>query len=673
MLRTLAMLMLFVGLTASAEVPSVLPGTIEGVTPSRMMETYFGKLNEIAFSNRAQAIEALQTPQQILERQARMRDYFVEMLGGFPERTPLNAKTVETIKKDGFTIEKILFESQPQHYVSAMLFLPDAKPPYPGVLVPCGHSANGKAYDGYQRACMLLALNGMAALIYDPIDQGERYQLIDENNQPIIGGTLGHTMTGISSMLLGRNTATYRIWDGMRALDYLCSRPEVNPERIGCTGNSGGGTLTSYLMALDDRITVAAPSCYLSTLSMVPPQDSEQDIYGQIAIGMDHADYIHMRAPKPTLMCCATRDFFPIEGTWKAFREAKRLYTIMGVPHHIELAEANEEHGFTQPLRQASVQWMKRWLLGKDETIIEPADLQPLTDEEALCAPNGQVMTIPGARSVYDLNREFNKKLSDQRQVLWGHAKASSTRQSVRQIAGVRGLKQLPKPEIETIDQTEHDGVTITRLIIKPEPGIFLPAVQYEPKEVNSGPALIVHGQGKSAGRMEELIQKELSEGRIVLAVDIRGVGETKHEDNLKSYHNHFNSSWRNVLSAYMLQQSYVGMRTEDILVAAQYISRIDPAIRQPVHLIAVREASTPALHAAFLEPGLFAKTTLIHALQSWSNVVDANMTNNQLENAIHGVLRIYDLPDLVNAIAPDKIEMLEPYDVMQHPARMTN
>lgn len=673
MLRTLATLFIFVGLTATAEVPNVLPTTVDGVTPSRMMETYLGKLTQAAFEQRAQTIESLQTSDQILERKERLRDFFVEMLGGFPERAPLNAKTVETIKRDGFTIEKILFESQPQHYVTAMLFLPDAKPPYPGVLVPCGHSENGKAYDGYQRACMLLALNGMAALIYDPIDQGERFQLLDENNKPVIGGTLGHTMIGIGSMLLGRNTATYRIWDGMRALDYLCSRPEIDPDRIGCTGNSGGGTLTSYLMALDDRITVAAPSCYLSTLSMVPPQDSEQDIYGQIAMGMDHADYILMRAAKPTLMCCATRDFFPIEGTWKTFREAKRLYAMLGFPHHVEIAEANEEHGFTKPLRQASVQWMKRWLLGKDETIIEPDDLQPLTDEEASCAPNGQVMTIPSARSVYDLNREFGEKLEAQRKVLWEHVQLESAQQSVRQIAGVRRLNQLHNPEIETVDETIQNGVQIKRLIINPEHGVFLPAVEYVPHSVKSEPALIVNGQGKNAQGMDDLIQTELEKGRIVLAVDIRGTGETKHDDNLRSYHEHFNASWRNVLSVYMLQKSYVGMRTEDILVAARYISRFDPAIRQPIHLIALYEATTPALHAAFLEQKLFADATLIHGLQSWSDVIAANITKNQMENAIHGVLRVYDLPDLINKIGPDKLKMLEPYDVLQQPARMTN
>src|SRR5262249_9565783 len=146
--------------------------------------------------------------------------------------------------------------------------------------------------------------------------------------EPSYATTLEHTMVGVSSIPLGTSTARYRIWDGMRSLDYLASRPDIDPNRLGCTGNSGGGTLTSYLMALGERIAGAAPSCYLPSLrrllETIGPQDAEQNIHAQIAFGMDHADYVMMRAPRPTLMCVATRDFFDINGAWNSFRQAKR-------------------------------------------------------------------------------------------------------------------------------------------------------------------------------------------------------------------------------------------------------------------------------------------------------------------------------------------------------------
>lgn len=175
------------------------------------------------------------------------------------------------VQADGYRIEKILFESQPGHHVTGNLYLPATAGPHPAVLIPCGHSYNGKAAEGYQRVSILMARNGIAAFCYDPIGQGERYQTfaadgtplsaeyqVNPNSlrqlenipgQPRFNPVEEHTLIGIGSILVGRNTATYRIFDGMRCVDYLVSRPDILADRIGCTGNSGGGTLTAYLMA----------------------------------------------------------------------------------------------------------------------------------------------------------------------------------------------------------------------------------------------------------------------------------------------------------------------------------------------------------------------------------------------------------------------------------------
>ena len=182
--------------------------------------------------------------------------------------------------------------------------------------------------------------------------------------------TTEHTLAGIGA-LVGRSAAGYRVWDGIRALDYLASRPEVDATRLGCTGNSGGGTETAYLMALDDRIAAAAPSCYITTLerlfATIGPQDAEQNITGQVAFGMEHADYLTMRAPKPTLMAVGTLDFFDIDGAWTTFREVKNLYGLLGHAERVDIFESNEPHGFTKVRREACMRWMRRWLLKKDE------------------------------------------------------------------------------------------------------------------------------------------------------------------------------------------------------------------------------------------------------------------------------------------------------------------
>eukprot|EP00913_Durusdinium_trenchii_P010869 g10198.t1 len=308
---------------------TVLPSKVDGRSAKGMLSRYLKQQAYAAISRRRVAYESLKSPEQVAAYQKRMRAAFVDHLGGFPERTPLNAKTVGTLDGQGYRIEKLIYESQPRHYVTALLYLPKTKPPYPAVLVPCGHSQSGKA--AQQRICILLARYGIAALSYDPIGQAERIQLLDKAGKARFGMTTEHTLLGAGSIPLGRNTATFRIFDGMRSIDYLCERKDIIGTKIGVTGCSGGGTLTSYLMALDERVACAAPSCYITSwrklIDTIGPQDAEQNIHAQLAFGMDHADYLMMRAPKPTLILASTRDFFNIDGTWDTYRQAKRIYT----------------------------------------------------------------------------------------------------------------------------------------------------------------------------------------------------------------------------------------------------------------------------------------------------------------------------------------------------------
>ena len=320
--------------------------------PSNMVRRYMLTEVEATWTAWQEAYEARTEPAAIAQHYRALQAKFIERLGGFPERTPLNPQITGVIQRNGYRVEKVLFESQPRHYVTALLFVPEQPeyaPPYPGVLVPCGHAQDAKHHEPYQSVGALLALNGMVALVFDPIEQGERCQYLDETGKAPYQGTTAHTMSGAGSILLGRNTATYEIWDGMRGIDYLQSRPEVAPERIGITGNSGGGTQTSYLMALDERIGAAAPSCYLNLLKRQAENamgDAEQNIYGQLRWGMEHPDYVMMRAPMPVKILAATRDFFDINATWVNFRYAKRLYTRLGFSERVDILENDAEHNY---------------------------------------------------------------------------------------------------------------------------------------------------------------------------------------------------------------------------------------------------------------------------------------------------------------------------------------
>ncbi len=668
--EALCLLLVFGAAGLAAEDLRVLPETIDGIKPAEMMSHYLRGLARVQFANWQEQYEQRKTPEQIAEYQKHLREKFIESIGGLPERTPLNPQVTGVVRRDGYKVEKVIFESQPKHYVTGALFVPDPnrfKPPYPGVIEPVGHSFTAKAHEIYQSVGALLALNGMVALVFDPIDQGERGQMLSQ--WPSLSGTKAHTNLGVGSMLLGRNTARFEIWDGMRAIDYLQSRPEVDPTRIGCAGLSGGGTQTSYLMALDERIKVAVPACYLTSFdrlfATIGPQDAEQNIFGQLTFGMDHADYIMMRAPKPTLICAATGDFFDISGTWTSFRYAKRLYSRMGYAERVDLIEHDGGHGYHVPLREATTRWMMRWLLGKDEPITEPP-IELLSEKEIQCTPDGLVMLLIGAGSTYDLNRDYEKVLARRRRKLWTTKDQAELLGRVRRIAGIRKLAELPKPKVRNLNIIERKGCTIRKMALIPEAGIYLPALMFTAKQESPQRAVLyVHEEGKSAdaalgGSIEDLMRA----GRQLLAVDLRGIGETQQATQRK-FTGTTGADWKDVFTAYLLGRSYVGMRAEDVLICARFLKQQH---KGPVELIAVGSVGVPALHAAALEPDLFASVKLVRTLGSWSNVIELGRSVNQQVNAVHGALTTYDLPDLAGTLG-DKLIVKEPLDALGEPA----
>ncbi|MBE0534312.1 MAG: acetylxylan esterase [Phycisphaerae bacterium] len=643
---------------------TVLPEQLDGGAPRDMMKRYF--VAEAARLGRQWQTdyEARVTPEQIATYQAGMKAKFVEAIGGLPERTPLNARVTGVIERAGYTVEKVIFESRPRHFVTALLFVPaDGRfaKPYPGVLVPCGHSDTAKAYDLYQRVGALMALNGMAALVFDPIDQGERSQYLDANGKAPITGTRAHTMLGVGAILLGRNTAGFEIWDGMRAIDYLQSRPEIDAAKIGCTGNSGGGTQTAYLMALDDRVAAAMPCCYITSfdrlLNTIGCQDAEQNIFGQLAFGMDHADYVLMRAPRPTLIGCATKDYFDITGAWESFRRAKRLYARMGAAECVEICETDFTHGWNLHLRNAAARWMSRWLAGRDEAISEPDDIVPLSLEEARCTPAGQVMLLDGARSTYDINIEHETQLTGKRKALWQNHDAETLTARVRDLAGIRRTGELKRPAVRLGETLRRDGFTIEKFTVEWTSEIYLPVLKFKPAEESSaGVVVYVNEAGKDAdagpgGAIEALVRA----GKTVFAVDVRGTGETK-QSGQRYGAPFFGTDGQDVYAAYVMGRSYVGMRAEDIAVCAELAG----SAGSPVELVAVGNVGVPALHAAACEPKLFSHVTIRGALASWSSIIHAKMHDNQLVNAVHGALTVYDLPDLVRLL-DDKITIEQP------------
>ena len=650
-----------------------------------MMKQYLLRQVDQAAQRWERDFEARTTPAQITAWQKQLRERLWQVLGGPSPRTPLNARVTGKVQRDGYVVEKVIFESQPGFHVTALLCLPDAarfKPPHPGVVVPVGHTGNGKAWDEYQTMGALLALNGMVGLVYDAIDESERLQYRGERGPFVfdkmwgseLHGTYGHMMIQVGSVLLGRNTAWFEVCDTTRAIDYLQSRSEVDPQRIACTGHSGGGIITAYVLALDDRVQAAAPSCYLSSLptviSTVGPQDAEQQTWAALTTGPQPTDLLMLRAPVPTLFCAATKDvYFDVRGSRRAFQYAKRLYARLGFGQRLEMLETDGPHSYNRLQREAIARWMSRWLLRKDQPIAEPP-IRLLTDREAQCTPDGQVMRLPGARSAYDLNEDYESVLAKRRAAAWASEDRAALLERVRQIAGIRGLAQLPLPRVEKGETAKQSGYRIERLELRPEEGIVLPAWLFVPEKAPSGRVVLyVHERGKEAdaapgGRIEQLVLG----GDRVLTVDLRGTGETQQTG--QGNYALIGTDWKDTTTAFCLGRSFVGMRAEDVLTAARYATQhLAGGPAAAVGLLAVGSVGVPALHAAALEPSLFRSVKLSQMLVSWASVIRCRLTSLQYVNVVHGALLEYDLPNLAATLG-DKLTVEDPRDGAGKPTK---
>ncbi len=612
--------------------------------------SYTTVFNEVEAADAAadDAWRMLKTRAEYDAYRAKMCARMVEAVGGFPERTPLNAKVVATVPREGYRIEKILFESLPGVYVTGLLYVPDSpefKPPYPAFLVTCGHSGNGKGSDGYQRACVQGVKQGMVAFIYDPISQGERMQV------PSTANVHGHNRFGVNALLLGRSMAQMRIWDGMRAIDYLQSRPDIKPDRIGYMGNSGGGTMTSLIMAVEPRVAAAAPSCYLTSIREVVdhigPQDAEQCIFGQLAFGLNHASFVLMQG-QPVRMHCCHNDAFPFMGSRQTYRTVAETVANLGLgTDRYGMTDVPGPHGWKESTRASSVLWMRRWLMDDATALpINVADCcrldvgfnlakvdHGLDKPDYNVTPNGMVSELPGFRSVYELLKDDLKQAKERRALVRPQA------ETVRRMAGIRQLDDVKAAAVE-ISRQEADGLTVVKTAFQFEGGLLVPTVTLAPQGATKPPVLLVGDAGRGAfwGRVEEL----LAQGTPVMVADLIGAGEIGTAKHV--FYKAPNADEEIAVLYYMLGKSLVGVRAEELLVLARHLKG---AFGKAPILKASGRMAIPAAHARAVAPELVAGVEVSDAPASWTEVVEQSLIY-PYANAVNGALLHYDWVDLL-------------------------
>ncbi|MEQ8763004.1 MAG: prolyl oligopeptidase family serine peptidase [Planctomycetota bacterium] len=350
-----------------------------------------------------------------------------------PERTPLNVRRVGTIERDGYRIEKIVFESRPGFEVPANVYVPSGIPDgerRAAVLNPVGHWGLSKAEPVVQSRCIGLARLGYVALTYDAFGQGER--AIDGN---------GHGEYH-RSVLVGRNNMTYMVWDTVRALDYLLTRDDVDPERIACTGASGGGLNTLYAAAIDERIRVAVPVVYVTGLEQFLETGITHcpcsHVNGLAGLG-DMGDVAALTAPRAQLFITATRDSsFTPEGARVAEAQARPAYRLFGADDRLAVAEFDTGHDYDRDMREAMYRFLAVHLGGKEDRPVREPHFEVERDRAVLaCYPAGRQPT--SAVTVRDLGRRFAEQGEVTRAIDLGAAVAP-VRERIDVDAGWRSL-----------------------------------------------------------------------------------------------------------------------------------------------------------------------------------------------------------------------------------------
>src|SRR6266480_46498 len=415
---------------------------------SRDLERYLVGLSSEARERRKRVINAISTRQEVLDRQKIVVAELWKMLGGPLDRTPINARVTGIVQRPGYRIEKVTFESRPRLYVTANLYVPAGTGRRSAILSPLGHSANGKAWPSYQRLFSNLARKGYVVLAYDPFGQGERieYPGSRPGQSALGGGTSEHEYAGRRLILLGANFSLFRVWDGIRGIDFLLTRAEVDPERIGCCGQSGGGTLAQFLAALDSRIRVAVVSMgnteNLAQADVEPPgsaDDAEQNIVPALARGIDRADLLYAFAPKPLLMTITLHDaghtYSPeyASSSHDLLDEYKRVYALLGAGDRVSLQATTVSHGYVYEMRRATYAWFNRWFDMKNVDDDESSQaVEP--DATLFATPTGFVTTSFGGETALSLTRQMADAI---------HTPSSLSADDVRpRIRGVLGIEQ---------------------------------------------------------------------------------------------------------------------------------------------------------------------------------------------------------------------------------------
>ncbi len=624
---------------------------------------WMDRIAQQELDQREKDIAAIHSVAEAEGRKRTVRAKFLGIIGGLPDYSgPLNARVTGSIQAESYTIEKVIFESLPSFYVTANLYRPNERGRYPGILLQAGHTQEGKP-EG-QRLAANLALKGFVVLAFDPVGQGEREQTYDAQVERALAGwsVPEHIQAGAQSMLIGESVARYFIWDAKRALDYLASRPEVDAERLGAVGCSGGGALTTFIGALDARIKAVAPACFINSYRLLfagADPDSEMSPPELLSSGLDMADYVELSAPTPWLLLATEGDYFTPAGTKLVYEEARRWFGLYGAEDRLRFFVGPGPHGTPLETREEVYKWMIRWLKGGRGDFHEQP-VKMYINLELRVTKSGNVEDEPGSRKLYQLIlEEFQHK-----------KRQGTTAELLAELRGLNIASDGAALVVHASDEAGGSGWRRERVRFESEPGVEISGRLYipqatGPQAAGRKPAVLLVADKMSSywiRSTDSLAERMAGAGRVVLELEPRdapGEGERPYVGN-----------WLTNARANRIGRNLPAMRAHDILRGVDLLavrSDVDPA---EIHAAARGVKGLWLLLAAATDARI-GKIWLDRTPFSLPAALEHSMNTDLFDAVIPGFALHWDLEDLVKAMGDRPVLWTDPMSWMGRPVRL--
>jgi len=598
-------------------------------------------------SERKKNIQRIQGLEEWKKRQEDVRKTLREVVGTFSDPPSFNAVVSPEIEREHVTVRNVLIEPTSGYFISGSLFIPRPRSgPHPGILYCSGHNMT-KAYrnDTYQTVILNLVRKGFVVFAFDPVDQGERRNVVKS-----------HSHAGVRSFMIGETLAGHMIRDAKRSLDFLMQRPEVDPERIGVTGRSGGGTQSAYLNAFDDRIDAVAIENYLTRFSRlfqsIGPQDGEQHFYHGIHHGIDHPDLVEVAAPRPTLMIGTTRDYFNVQGFLDTYREAKDIYRAYEKPEHLQYVLDEAEHTSTRENREALNRFLMKHLGiegDPSEEDVTPFPVQKLHISASRKLPDDRLKT-----TTFDLDRKRYRELSDKRSSYNSKRKLKS---AVRSLAGVE------KPDAHRAVLTgvyDRDGYKLKTYFLE-RPSYPIPFLLLRPDDPNGRHLVYLDPKSKNHALHNHTLEPLARRGYTVVLPDLAGAGE------LSPWPVSRKKFW---FLATQIHRSFVGTRLTGLLELVRFFREKRDVNTENLFYAGRGNMGPVVLHGALLSDHL-QHVAVENSLLRYGGLFEIeDYADEIVPGLVPGALTAYDLPDLVKAHAPSDLVILNPRRVNRAPVK---